>query len=510
MDRPVLWWLLLVAVWSFACISVPLPSGGPELEMITLPAAGDEASTVRQTFGEPQRLDVSSNWLYEWTTDRKFVVVPLMPTGMPAGAAVAGNRYRMLVEIDSEGRVARVACTSREPPADDVPRLECETAIAPLRDRARALFTYRVDDNPVFEGVSFNQSGGTGASTPMVLNADGRLLATTDSKNRLWVLDTQTGEVVHRHDGEPIKFFSMAPAGQVKAAFAQNGERLVIAQQKVGAEILVRNADGSFEKTADISDIDLRQVAVGGDDDSMLTFGEIGVSILQADGLRTNPIEPAARLDFHVGGPEHVETPADTGDLIPVRLGQSWWTGGRTAVFTADGRGITVLDLRNDFARLGKQGYGFSPDGRWLAHNTGRHLELWPSADLFGVIEGRLSPAAVMPSWVALMPFTNRKDEETTGHMPIAFRSDGKLVAAASRVAIHVWRADDGEPVALIGALSYQYQNPSGDYAIALAAPDDWLALQVLALTISPDNRLTAVFADSRFDVYVGAWQIEE
>jgi len=59
--RTVRWSLLLMAAFSIACISVPLPSGGPKLEKITLPVAGDEATAVRQTFGEPQRLDTPSS-----------------------------------------------------------------------------------------------------------------------------------------------------------------------------------------------------------------------------------------------------------------------------------------------------------------------------------------------------------------------------------------------------------------------------------------------------------------
>jgi hypothetical protein len=467
MDRTARWSLLLVAAWSFACISVPLPSAGPKLEKITLPAPGDAASSVRQAFGEPQRLDISAAWVYEWTTDRKFVVVPVMPTGMPVGAAVAGNRYRMLVAFDAEGRVQRISCTSREAPADDDPVLECETQLGPLRERARPLFSYRLDDNLAFEKASFNQSGGTGASTPMILSADGRLLATTDSKNRLWILDAETGEVIHRHDGEPIKFFSLAPVGQVKAVFADNGRQLVIAQYKVGIEVLERADDGTFKTTVSMPDPDIGQVTVAGDDRTIFAFGEHGISILQPDGLRKAAIDPAARLDFQVNGPERVEPPAAAADLTGVRFGQSWWTGGRSAVFTADGGGVALLDLRNDTARVGKQGYGFSSDGRMLAHNTGRHIEMWRSADIFGVVDGRLPAAEVAPSWVALMPFTNRRDEDPTGHLPIAFREGGGLVATASRAAIHVWRAEGGEPVALIGAMRSQYHHPSGESTIA-------------------------------------------
>jgi WD40 repeat protein len=509
-NRAVRWSLLLMAAWSIACISVPLPSGGPELEKITLPVAGDEASTVRQTFGEPQRLDIPGYWLYEWTSDRKFVIVPVMPTGMPAGAAVAGNRYRMLVEIGPEERVSRVACTAREAPEDGLPPLDCETPIEPLRSRARMLFAYHLDGKPEFQKIKFNQSGGTGASTPMVLSADGRLLATTDSKNRLWVLDTETGEPVHRHEGEPIKFFSLAPVGQVKAAIADGGRRLVIAQHKIGVEILERAPNGKYATTVSVPDVETGQVAAGGDDRTIFAFGAHGISAIQPDGSRTPTIEPVARLDFHVNGPEHVEPPAGQDEPIAVRLGQSWWTGGRTALFTADGRGLTVLDLRNDYARVGKQGYGFSPDGRLLAHNTGRHLEVWQSAELLGVVEGRHPASTASPSWVALMPFTNRKDDEPTAHMPVAFRDDGKLLAAASRVTIHVWRAENGEAVALIGAMAQDYDPQSKKLAFRQATADSWPVFQVLALALAPDNRLTAVFSDSSFNIYIGAWQIEE
>ena len=504
------WSLVLVAAWSLACISIPIPDRGPELEEIELPSVGDEASSVRRTFGEPQRLDIPPAWVYEWTTDRRFVVVPVIPLGMPAGAVVAGNRYRMLVRFDSNGRVQQISCTEREVSTEQAPDLGCELPIGPLRARARQLFAYRLDSRPGFEKLSFNQSEGTGASTPMALSADGRLLAATDAKNRLWVLDTETGESVHRHDGQPIRFFSLAPAGQVKAAFAKDGRRLVIAQHKVGVEILDRAPDGMFTTTASLPDGGIGQVSVGGDQRVVFGFGEQGISMLQSDGSWTAPIDPAARLDFHASGPEPVEPPGPRTDLTAVRFGQSWWTGGRSAVFAADGRGVAVLDLRNDYARVGKQGYAFAPDGRWLAHNTGRHFELWPSEDVYRIVEDRLVVDQVAPAWVALMPFTNRGDEEPTAHLPVAFRSDGGLVAAASRAAIHVWRTDDGAPVALIGALRFGYDHSSGATTIEEADPDNSLALRVLALALAPDNRLTAVFCDGYFKIVIGAWQIEE
>lgn len=510
MGRTVRWTMLLMGVWSSACISVPLPSGGPKLERITLPVAGDEAAAVRQSFGKPQRLDTPSNWVYEWTTDRKFVIVPIMPTGMPAGAAVAGNQYRMLVEFGPDARVTEVACSAREAPDNGVPRLDCETPTEPLRSRASTLFAYHLQSKPGLEKVDFHQAELTGAVTSMVLSPDGRQMAATDNKNRLWVFDTESGEVVHRHEGEPVKFFSMAPAGPVNAAFSRDGERLLVVQRKAGATILRRNPDGAFEPLLALPGDDLGQVAIGGDTETMIAFGENGIVTIQSDGSRSTAFEPTARLDFHVNGPEPIEPWDGTGDLIAVRFGQTWWTGGRTAVFTADGRGGAILDLRNDYARVGKQGYRFSQDGMWFAHNTGRHLEIWPSAALLGVVEGRLPAELVAPSWVALMPFTNRKDEEEKGHMPIAFRDDGVLVAAASQVAIHVWRMADGKPLALIGALNNRYDPSSGEYSIREAAADDWGVFRVVSLALAPDNRLTAVYADSQFNIYVGAWQIEE
>ena len=84
------------------------------------------------------------------------------------------------------------------------------------------------------------------------------------------------------------------------------------------------------------------------------------------------------------------------------------------------------------------------------------------------------------------------------------------MVAAASRAAIHVWRTDDGSPVALIGALRFGYDHSSGATTIEDADPDSSLALRVLALALARDNRLTAVFCDGYFKIVIGAWQIEE
>ena len=284
----------------------------------------------------------------------------------------------------------------------------------------------------------------------------------------------------------------------------------MISQQKIGAKIMDRSAEGGFEPVIELPDDDLRQVDDSGRTGEIIAFGEHGLVILQTDGSRSAAIDPVARLDFDVHGPEIIESPGGPTDLMAVRFGPTWWTGGRTAVFSTDGRGLALLDLRNDYARVGKQGYRFSPDGVWLAHNTGRHLEIWPSAGLLDIVDSGLAADDVVPLWVALMPFTHRKDEEVNGHFPVAFRDDGRLVAAASQVAIHVWRTDDGEQVALIGALTNHYHHPSGEYFIEQAAPDAWPTLRVLALAISQENRLTAVFADPYFNIYVGIWQIAE
>jgi hypothetical protein len=509
-DRAARWSLSLMLAWSMACISIPLPSGGPELKRASLPVAGDDASDVREVFGEPQRLDVPSNWLYEWTTERKFVIVPIMPTGMPAGAAVAGNRYRMLVEIGRNGKVSRVTCTVREAPGEGSPALECELPTESIRSRARPLFSYRLDSRPGFEKTRFNQTEGTGAATAMVLSPDGRHLAATDAKNGVWIVNTESGDVVHHHHGEPITFFSVAPPGPVTAAFDRKGERLLIAQRKIGATILSRNPTGVFETVLELGDHDLHQAVFAGDTDMIVAFADLGIVTIQPDGERSSAAKPVARIDFTVHGPDRIQPAFASTGLIPVRLGQTWWNSGRTAVFAANGSGAALLDLRNDYARVGKQGYRFSNDGRWFAHNTGRHLEIWPSADILGVAEGTIAADAVAPSWVALMPFTHRKDDEVKGPMPITFRDDGGLVAAASQVAIHVWRTDGGQPVALIGAATERYPLVDGEDSIQNARADSWNVLRVLALALAPDNRLTAVLADSSFDITVAAWQIEE
>jgi hypothetical protein len=95
--------------------------------------------------------------------------------------------------------------------------------------------------------------------------------------------------------------------------------------------------------------------------------------------------------------------------------------------------------------------------------------------------------------------------------MPVAFRPDGRLVAAASRAAIHIWRTDDGAPVAVVGALKQVSDQSTGGSSIGQAVADDsYEVLRVLAIALADDNRLTVVFADSRLRILIGAWQIEE
>jgi hypothetical protein len=56
-------------------------------------------------------LDSGRFLIYEWTTDRGFLIVPAYPTGLPVGGVIAKYRFRMGIVLDEAQRVASITCS---------------------------------------------------------------------------------------------------------------------------------------------------------------------------------------------------------------------------------------------------------------------------------------------------------------------------------------------------------------------------------------------------------------
>lgn len=80
--------LLILASVLAGCVIIPLPDKGPALRQVGLPQIGETEQSVRERFGQPQLLDSGNFLMYEWTRDRKFVLVAAIPSGLPVGGVV--------------------------------------------------------------------------------------------------------------------------------------------------------------------------------------------------------------------------------------------------------------------------------------------------------------------------------------------------------------------------------------------------------------------------------------
>jgi WD40 repeat protein len=495
--------LTAVSLQIAGCIIIPLPSQGPKLDRIVLPATGAPATEVRQTLGAPNRLDVPNYLFYEWAVDRRFVIVPTMPTGIPAGILTDGSTYRLLIGMDRRGTVTTVRCSATELTDHEIAALPCAAQVGNLRTGVRRLFEYDIRQIAGLEDASFSHGGGNGATADQVLSPDGRLLAATDVLNRVWIIDLDQGAVVSRFDGEPFRFFAWTPPGEARAAFSADSRHMAVAQHHAHYTILDRQGE-AFVPVSELKtgDVDVAQYAIDGS--GVLGHSGGGVVRLVPTIAGKKETISSADLRFSAHGPVSVE-PVAPADLMMASLKHSLLRPGLKALFGPEGRGLAVFDPRNAHVRNAGHGFAFSPDGQWLVRNSCRTLELWPSGGLVDLITGRRAVGTLSPSSVLLMPIAHDSTDERDGcYAPIAFRPDGKFVAAASNAVIHIWRLSDGEQVAVIGPLPLGFTiRPSEE-----PAGPDTSALSVQALAFGPDNRLTAIMSDYRHSVFAVAWQL--
>lgn len=479
-------WILTFPLLLSGCIYIPLPDEAPPLQEVRLPQVGDPASEVRRVFGEPQVLDSGRFLIYDWTTDRGFLIVPAYPTGLPGSAIIAKQRFRMGIALDETQRIASVECSM-----EGAERRQLETTGCLLPDALSAKANLdKWADLAQVNGLSrarFWRVEATGSNTDMVLSPDGTVLAATDTENRTWLVDLERFVVMNRHDNAEPNFWSLKGVPIPRSAFSGDGQRLLISQGEASV-LLVRDGD-QFRMVRQLVGHDLRVARLTCCPERIVGLGPDRASELSLDGVLQGYTEGEGRVRFGVSGAA-VSEAVPPGTSKVVALSTATLTPSPRAVFGEHDARNAVLDARNDSARQRAfSNFEFSPGGRWLARNSCRHLELWESRLLADRLSDDDAPTS-FPAKAMMMPLPSESIDEFECHGPIVFRSDGQKVAAASTRAIYVWDIEAGRPEILIDVQKFGY------------------GLHVVAISFSDSDRLTAVISDYRGTIFIGRWEL--
>jgi hypothetical protein len=477
---------VLLAFLLNACVYVPLPDKVPPLQEVRLPRPGDSVAEVRRVFGDPQLLHSGRFLLYDWTTDRRFVIVPLFPTGLPGGGVVSGQRFRMRIVLDDAQRVASVDCSVESLDSTHLEALGCRDPAA-MRALARPVDWRELADIPELADVRFWHPEMTGTNTNMILSPDGSTLAGSDVKNRTWIVDIGSFTVVGRHANTPPNFWSWKGIPEPRAAFSADSQRLVIAQGTT-ISFLDRVAN-RFISVGQLEGDDLRVARFICCSDSLMGYGPGGAVRITLEGKPHGHLDGEGRLAFDVSGAA-VTRASPSGAVRLGALDSALLAPSPRAAFGATAQENVVLDGRNDFARhRAPANFEFSPDGRWLARNSCRHLELYDSRALSErLADGE--PVTVAPAQAMMMSLLDKSSQDAGCHGPIAFHPAGQLVAAAGEKAIHVWSVDEGRQALLVDLTDQRY------------------GLHAVAIALDANYRLTAVVSDYRGTIYVARWRI--
>lgn len=479
--------VLLVCFLS-GCVYVPLPDTAPPLPEVRLPSSGDSVAEVRRVFGDPQVLDSGHYLLYDWTTDRRFVVVPLFPTGLPGAAVVAGHRFRMRVVLDDSQTVSSVDCSAEKMDSRQLVEFGCLDPAELARRVGQGDWRELTDINELAE-VRFWHPEMNGSNTHMVLSPDGRILAASDVENRTWLIDIDSFNVVGRHDNARPNFWSLKGVPEPRVAFAADGRRLVITQGELTT--FMTRAGDRFVPGAHLNGRDIEVARFVCCPDGLVGLGSGRASWITADGEVHIYTDKEGRFDFGVSG-VGVTRPAPPGTLRLAALDSAVLAPSPRAVFAENSRQNAVLDTRNDFARhRATANFEFSPDGLWLARNSCRHLELWDSGQLSQLLSEE-GPETLSPFRAMMVPLLPQASYDDGCHGPIVFHPDGKLVAAASDKAIHIWRIADGRQETLIDVEEGRY------------------GLHVVAIAFDTDRGLAAVVSDYRGTIHVARWKLTD
>lgn len=475
------------------CISLPLPDAAPALHRVPLPRAGDDIAAVRLAFGTPPLLDDGQHLVYDWSTNRRLVIVPLLPSGLPAAAVVDGPHFRLLVEVDAEQRVATVACAVAGIDRARPQAPGCLDASA-LARAATPDGWRRLGEVVGLAAVRFWNAELAGAATAFALSPGGRWLAGADTQHRTWLVDLGDGlgaaRAIGRHDGAPPRFWSWRGVPAPQPAFLADGQWLLAAQGEATA--LLQAGPGLPQATlaADRVDIGVAQPARSGG--GFVALGTSALWLVEPPRLQRLATGHEAVLRFDARGAV-VARPVAPGQPAVVALDSSALEPSPRAWIGAQPAQRAVLDARNAFARQAtRAGYAFSPDGQWLARNACHHLAWWDADELAAALAG--APGTVIaPRRVAILALPPRPAQDARCHAPVVFSADGTWVAAAGPTTIQVWRVADGQPWVFI------------DLADAQAAPG---GLHVVALALGRQRELTAVVSNHRGDITLARWAL--
>ena len=477
----------------YGCIYIPLPDSGPELKKVTIPTSGENDAEVRQRFGIPELLDTPRFRLYEWTAGRRFVIVPSIPTGVPVGGVFAKDRTRLLIAFDEQGEVVRTECSVASLNSQQLQALGCldptkqEHGVRPLPER-------KLNDLHELKEASFYDGTGGGAHLSMVLSPDGQLLAAVDTDLHVWMIDLEKFRVIY--DVQTAKP-GWVTGGMARVAFSPDSQQLVISQPGNPILVLHRATDHFVEETR-IANWEINDIQFAGQDNTSLIGLNADQTIqVSTQGSLVAKSDKEGKVFFDAEGLE-LKQLTTQGPLISAILDLAWHKPSQRAVFNASGKGLAILDPRNDFARqLGIANFHFSPKGEWLATNNCQYLALWNSRQISEIVVGTASDSSISPELATLIPLTSRDNntiDECLG--PLAFSPTGEQIAAATRDAVYVWHIRPGNPPNVTEPLSFKmiHRDPRPYY-------------KVLAVALTPDQRLVVVTAYNS-EISVLSWQL--
>ena len=479
---------VLIVFQLSGCVYLPLPDKAPPLQEVQLPRPGDSVAEVRRVFGEPQVLDSGRYLLYDWTTDRAFVIFPLYPSGLPGATVIAGQRFRMRVVMDDAQRVSSIECSVDKLDSRQLNELGCLDT-AEMRALAGHGEWRELADIAELADVRFWHPEGAGTNTNMVLSPDGSVLAATDVKNRTWIIDLESFTLIGRSENIRPSFWSLKGVPEPRAAFTADARQLVITQGEV-TSLLSRQGD-QFMLEAQLNGHDLKVARFVCCPKGLMGLGSDGAFLITLGGETRGSVNEEGRLGFSVSGAA-VTRQSPPGAFRVIALDSAVFSPSPRAVFGESGHENVVLDTRNDFARQrAPANFEFSPDGHWLARNSCRHLELWDSGQLSERLSDE-SSAMTTPARAMMMPLPSGTSYDGDCHGPIAFHPDGKMVAATSKKAIHIWRID------------------GGTLEIVLDVDEKGRGLHVVAIAFDTNHRLAAVVSNYRGKTYVARWTLPD
>ena len=489
------------------CVSVPLPAEGPKPVAVNFPEAGETRADASRKMGITPVFDGGRFQIYEWASDRSFVMA-VAPMGVPVAAVVKRNACRLLVEFDAGNRVVRIDFSDRSRAEGSAHPTSFEL-LRGLRqgvalERARVL-------NKItgLEKARFNHVEVGGAPTEMRLSSGGEHLLAVDRDAQGWMIDLRKDAVVGRFRGVKQGFWSLKPPGFVRMAMGIDERGLVLTQYREGTRILgepmpkspdfVEREHAPLPGFLDVAVLPERGTMLGLETDAVVEFDIDGRTVSRA------PIE--GLLAFNERGPGLIKPVAAQGFLMAARLQvPSVVNPDVSILFSRDGKGLAILDSRNDYARASAhRNYRLSPDGSLLIVNKVTHVEVWDCVQLVAwMTENRSAGTVPAPKQVFLMPFTNKDDSWKRAHVPVAMSDDGRLLAAAGVCSVSVWDLETGETVGVAGPVPLSFST----YLWGITEEIDDSAMSVQAISVSPEGVLTTVFVDYRNEITIASWKL--